>query len=65
MRWLRSRRRWLFLAGCAASSTKRTKDTGKRLAELGAHLADVVELVQDTWKASAPETNAKNHVSIV
>jgi hypothetical protein len=40
-------------------------DTGKRLAELGAHLADVIELVQDTWKASAPETDRKNHVSIV
>jgi hypothetical protein len=40
-------------------------ETGKRLGELGAHLADVIELVQDTWKASAPETNSKNHSSIV
>jgi hypothetical protein len=39
-------------------------ETGKRLGELGAHLADVIELVQDTWKASAPETG-KNHSSIV
>jgi hypothetical protein len=40
-------------------------EAGKRLGELGAHLADVIELVQDTWKASAPEINSKNHVSIV
>ena len=40
-------------------------DTGKKLGELGAHLADVIELVQDTWKASASETNGKNHSSIV
>jgi hypothetical protein len=40
-------------------------ETGKRLGELGAHLADVVELVENTWKGSAPETESKNHVSIV
>ena len=40
-------------------------DTGKRLGELGAHLADVVELVENTWKGSTAETNGKNHVSIV
>ena len=40
-------------------------DTGKRLGELGAHLADVVELVEDTWKRSTQETSSKNHVSIV
>jgi hypothetical protein len=40
-------------------------ETGKRLGELGAHLADVIELVQDTWKATSPETNSKNHSSIV
>src|SRR5438093_5730934 len=40
-------------------------ETGKRLGELGAHLADVVELVENTWKGSTEETNSKNHVSIV
>lgn len=40
-------------------------ETGKRLGELGAHLADVVELVQNTWKGSVPETDIKNHSSIV
>jgi hypothetical protein len=40
-------------------------ETAKRLGELGAHLADVIELVQDTWKASAPEASSKNHSSIV
>ena len=40
-------------------------ETGKRLGELGAHLADVIELVQDTWKASAPAYSSKNHSSIV
>jgi hypothetical protein len=40
-------------------------EAGKRLGELGAHLADVIELVQDTWKASAPESSSKNHSSIV
>ncbi len=40
-------------------------ETGKRLGELGAHLADVVELVEDTWKGSASEINNKNHSSIV
>jgi hypothetical protein len=40
-------------------------ETGKRLGELGAHLADVVELVENTWKGSVPETNSKNHISIV
>jgi hypothetical protein len=40
-------------------------ETGKRLGELGAHLADVVELVKNTWKGSVPETNSKNHSSIV
>jgi hypothetical protein len=41
------------------------QETAKKLGELGAHLADVIELVQDTWKASAPETNGRNHSSIV
>ena len=40
-------------------------DTGKRLGELGAHLGDVVELVENTWKGSVQETSGKNHVSIV
>lgn len=40
-------------------------ETGKRLGELGAHLADVVELVENTWKGSTAETNGKSHVSIV
>ncbi|TMI49409.1 hypothetical protein E6H17_01405 [Candidatus Bathyarchaeota archaeon] len=40
-------------------------DTGKRLGELGAHLADVVELVENTWKGSASEISGKNHSSIV
>ena len=40
-------------------------ETGKRLGELGAHLADVVELVENTWKGSTQESNSKNHVSIV
>jgi len=40
-------------------------ETGKRLGELGAHLADVVELVENTWKGSAAEINNKNHSSIV
>ena len=40
-------------------------ETGKRLGELGAHLADVVELVENTWKGSASEINNKNHSSIV
>jgi len=40
-------------------------ETGKRLGELGAHLADVVELVENTWKGSTQETSSKNHVSIV
>ena len=40
-------------------------EAGKRLGELGAHLADVVELVQNTWKGSIPETDGKNHSSIV
>ena len=41
------------------------EETGKRLGELGAHLADVVELVENTWKGSLPETDGKNHSSIV
>ena len=41
------------------------EETGKRLGELGAHLADVVELVENTWKGSMPEINGKNHSSIV
>ena len=40
-------------------------ETGKRLGELGAHLADVVELVENTWKGSASEISSKNHSSIV
>lgn len=40
-------------------------ETGKRLGELGAHLADVVELVENTWKGSSAENNSKNHISIV
>jgi hypothetical protein len=40
-------------------------ETGKRLGELGAHLADVVELVENTWKGSASEISNKNHSSIV
>lgn len=40
-------------------------ETGKRLGELGAHLADVVELVENTWKGSMPEVSGKNHSSIV
>src|SRR5881296_2188350 len=40
-------------------------ETGKRLGELGAHLADVVELVENTWKGSMPEESGKNHSSIV
>lgn len=40
-------------------------ETGKRLGELGAHLADVVELVENTWKGSVPDTDSKNHTSIV
>jgi hypothetical protein len=40
-------------------------ETGKRLGELGAHLADVVELVENTWKGAVPEINGKNHSSIV
>ena len=40
-------------------------ETGKRLGELGAHLADVVELVENTWKGSMPEITSKNHTSIV
>jgi hypothetical protein len=40
-------------------------EVGKRLGELGAQLADVVELVENTWKVSTPETGSKNHSSIV
>ena len=40
-------------------------ETGKRLGELGAHLADVVELVENTWKGSTAEIGNKNHSSIV
>ncbi len=40
-------------------------ETGKRLGELGAHLADVVELVENTWKGSVQEIENKNHSSIV
>ena len=40
-------------------------ETGKRLGEMGAHLADVVELVENTWKGSASEISGKNHSSIV
>lgn len=40
-------------------------ETGKRLGELGAHLADVVELVENTWKGSTPQDSGKNHSSIV
>lgn len=40
-------------------------ETGKKLGELGAHLADVVELVESTWKGSAAEIDSKNHSSIV
>jgi hypothetical protein len=40
-------------------------ETGKRLGELGAHLADVVELVENTWKGSVQEIESKNHSSIV
>ena len=40
-------------------------ETGKRLGELGAHLADVVELVENTWKGSTGEISSKNHSSIV
>jgi hypothetical protein len=40
-------------------------ETGKRLGELGAHLADVVELVENTWKGSTAEISSKNHSSIV
>jgi hypothetical protein len=40
-------------------------ETGKRLGELGAHLADVVELVENTWKGSVPEIDSKTHSSIV
>lgn len=40
-------------------------ETGKSLGELGAHLADVVELVENTWKGSIPETNSKNNTPIV
>ncbi len=40
-------------------------ETGKRLGELGAHLADVVELVENTWKGSTAEIGSKNHSSIV
>jgi hypothetical protein len=40
-------------------------ETGKRLGELGAHLADVVELVENTWKGSTAEISSKNHISIV
>jgi hypothetical protein len=40
-------------------------ETGKRLGELGAHLADVVELVENSWKGSMPEISSKNHSSIV
>jgi hypothetical protein len=40
-------------------------ETGKRLGELGAHLADVVELVENTWKGSTPDISSKNHSSIV
>src|SRR3989442_12704201 len=40
-------------------------ETGKRLGELGAHLGDVVELGEDTWKGSAAELSGKSHRSIV
>jgi hypothetical protein len=40
-------------------------ETGKKLGELGAHLADVVELVENTWKGSVQEIENKNHSSIV
>jgi hypothetical protein len=40
-------------------------ETGKKLGELGAHLADVVELVENTWKGSVQEIESKNHSSIV
>ena len=40
-------------------------ETGKRVGEMGAHLADVVELVENTWKGSASEISGKNHSSIV
>src|SRR5437879_13580904 len=39
-------------------------ETGERLGELGAHLADVVELVEHTWTVSAAEISNKNHSSI-
>src|SRR3989454_12686851 len=40
-------------------------ETGKRLGEVGAHLADGVELVENTWESSAAEISGKNHSSIV
>src|SRR3989441_12820026 len=40
-------------------------ETGKRLGELGAHLADVVELVANTWKGSASGVSSKNRSSTV
>src|SRR2546430_15112370 len=40
-------------------------DTGKRLGGLGAHLADVGGVVEETWEGSAAEINHKKHISIV
>src|SRR5207244_12678865 len=40
-------------------------ETGKRLGELGAHLADVVEVVENSWEGQVAEVNNKNHSSIV
>src|SRR2546429_5812960 len=40
-------------------------ETGKRLGELGAHLGDVVGLVENTWEGLGGEVNKQNHSSIV
>src|SRR5712692_11529189 len=40
-------------------------ETGKRLGELGAHLADVVELVENTWKGSVPEIEDRKSTRLV
>jgi hypothetical protein len=55
----------VILGRLSAFFGEEDQETGKRLGELGAHLADVVELVENTWKGSVPETNSKNHTPIV
>ncbi len=55
----------VILGRLSAFFNEEDPETGKRLGELGAHLADVVELVENTWKGSVAEDSGKNHSSIV